>query len=92
MYIILVYDIVFDEKGAKVWRDTFKTCKKYLSHVQNSVFEGELTKSQLFTLKKSLAKTIRKDRDSLIIFNSRDEKWLEKEILGIDNGATDNFI
>lgn len=92
MYIILVYDIVLDEKGAKVWRDTFKTCKKYLSHVQNSVFKGELTKSQLFTLKKSLAKTIRKDRDSLIIFNSRDEKWLEKEILGIDNGATDNFI
>lgn len=92
MYIILVYDIVLDEKGAKVWRDTFKTCKKYLSHVQNSVFEGELTKSQLFTLKKSLAKTIRKDRDSLIIFNSRDKKWLEKEILGIDNGATDNFI
>lgn len=92
MYIILVYDIVLDEKGAKVWRDTFKTCKKYLSHVQNSVFEGELTKSQLFTLKKSLSKTIRKDRDSLIIFNSRDEKWLEKEILGIDNGATDNFI
>lgn len=92
MYIILVYDIVLDEKGAKVWRDTFKTCKKYLSHVQNSVFEGELTKSQLFTLKKSLAKTIRKDRDSLIIFNSRDEKWLEKEILGIDNRATDNFI
>jgi len=75
MYIILVYDIVLDEKGAKVWRDTFKTCK-----------------SQLFTLKKSLAKIIRKDRDSLIIFNSRDEKWLEKEILGIDNGATDNFI
>lgn len=33
MYIILVYDIVLDEKGAKVWRDTFKTCKKYLSHV-----------------------------------------------------------
>ena len=92
MYIILVYDIVLDEKGTKVWRDTFKTCKKYLSHVQNSVFEGESTKSQLFTLKKSLAKIIRKDRDSLIIFNSRDEKWLEKEILGIDNGATDNFI
>jgi|GEM_PF-6556499 len=32
------------------------------------------------------------DRDSLIIFNSRDEKCLEKEILGIDNEDTDNFI
>lgn len=92
MYIILVYDIVLDEKGPKVWRDTYKTCKKYLSHVQNSVFEGELNKSQLFTLKKTLSKIIRKDRDSLLLFISRDEKWLDKEILGINDGATDIFL
>lgn len=92
MYIILVYDIVLDEGGAKVWRNTFKTCKKYLCHIQNSVFEGELNKSQLFTLKKDLANIIRKDRDSLLLFISRDEKWLDKEILGKDDGATDIFL
>ena len=50
MYIILVYDIVMDKQGSKVSRHVFKICKKYLTHVQNSVFEGELTKAQLARL------------------------------------------
>ncbi|CAK7021354.1 MAG: CRISPR-associated endoribonuclease Cas2 [Peptostreptococcus russellii] len=92
MYIILVYDIALDENGAKVWRDTFKICKRYLTHVQNSVFEGEVSKSQLFELKKAFKKVIRKDKDSLIIFSSRDQRWLDKDIFGIDNEDMDNFI
>ena len=92
MYIILVYDIALDENGAKVWRDTFKICKRYLTHVQNSVFEGEISKSQLFELKKAFKKVIRKDKDSLIIFSSRDQRWLDKDIFGIYNEDMDNFI
>ena len=43
MYVILVYDIDLEEKeGQKVLRNVFKICKKYLVHIQNSVFEGEL--------------------------------------------------
>lgn len=92
MYIILVYDISLENGGSKIWRDTYKICKKYLSHVQNSVFEGEISESQLFELKKQLSKTIRKDMDSLILFKSRNERWLEKDILGVDIRATDRFI
>ena len=88
MYIILVYDISLENGGSKIWRDTYKICKKYLSHVQNSVFEGEISESQLF----ELSKTIRKDMDSLILFKSRNERWLEKDILGVDIRATDRFI
>ena len=47
MYIILVYDINLDGTGNKVLRHVFKICKRYLTHVQNSVFEGELTQAQL---------------------------------------------
>ncbi|EUJ51038.1 CRISPR-associated endonuclease Cas2 [Paenilisteria rocourtiae] len=43
MYIILIYDIAQDNGGAKVSRNIFKICKKYLTHVQKSVFEGEIT-------------------------------------------------
>lgn len=92
MYIILVYDISLDENGAKVWRDTYKICKRYLTHVQNSVFEGDVTKSQLFEMKKAFKKVIRKDKDSLIIFSSREQRWLDKDIFGIDNKDMDNFI
>ena len=30
--------------------------------------------------------------DSLIVFKSRDQKRLEKEIIGIERGSTDNFL
>ena len=56
MYVILVYDIKSDQGGAKVLSKTFKTCKKYLMHIQNSVFEGEISESQLLKLKVELNK------------------------------------
>ena len=92
MYVILVYDISLDDNGAKIWRKVYKLCKKYLVHVQNSVFEGEVTKSQLFELKRKLKNILREDLDSLIIFSSRHERWLEKEIIGNTIDSTDNFI
>lgn len=93
MYIILVYDIALDQNGAKVLRHVFKICKKYLSHVQKSVFEGELTKSQLKKLMIELRKWIRDDKDSVIIFKNRNKKWLDKQFLGMDmSDETSNFF
>ncbi len=47
-------------------------CQKYLIRVQKSVFEGELTNSQLFSLRKELKKIIKREEDSIIIyFNTR---------------------
>lgn len=93
MYIILVYDIALDQNGAKVLRHVFKICKKYLSHVQKSVFEGELTKSQLKKLMIELGKWIRDDKDSVIIFKNHNKKWLDKQFLGMDmSDETSNFF
>lgn len=50
MYIVLVYDVSQAENGARRWSRIFKICKKYLTHIQNSVFEGELSKGQLAQL------------------------------------------
>ena len=92
MYVILVYDILADEKGARVSRNTFKICKKYLTHIQKSVFEGDITELNYHKLKTELGKYIRKDKDSLLIFKSRNEKWLEKEFWGIVDDKTSNFF
>ncbi|MGN9165156.1 CRISPR-associated endonuclease Cas2 [Tissierellaceae bacterium HCP3S3_D8] len=92
MYIVLVYDIIADEEGAKVSRNVFKTCKKYLTNIQKSVFEGNLTELNYMRLKTELNKYLRTDRDSLLVFKSRDEKWLEKEFLGIIDDKTSNFF
>lgn len=50
MYVVLVYDISQEKNGAKRWSKVFKISKKYLSHIQNSVFEGEISKPQLSTI------------------------------------------
>ena len=94
MYVILVYDINLENKeGQKILRKVFKTCKKYLVHIQNSVFEGELLESQTIKLKAELDKYIREDKDSVILFKSRSSKWLEKEFLGkVEDDKTDNFL
>ena len=94
MYVILVYDINLEEKeGQRVLRKVFKTCKKYLIHIQNSVFEGELLESQVLTLNSELNQYIRQDKDSVIIFKSRSIKWLDKEFLGMkEEDKTSNFL
>lgn len=92
MYVILVYDIKTDDGGQKILNKTFKTCKKYLYHIQNSVFEGELSESQIIKLQYELNGIIREEKDSIILFKSRNERWLKKEMWGVKDNKTSNFI
>lgn len=94
MYVILVYNINLEQKqGQKVLRNVYKICKKYLVHIQNSVFEGELLESQLIKLKSELNQYIRDDKDSVIVFKSRNKRWMEKMFFGkIEDDKTDNFL
>ena len=80
MYIVLVYDVSKDENGRKRWCHIFKICKKYMTHIQNSVFEGELSKVQLIKMQKELAPYINNELDSVILFKSRQQKWVENKI------------
>jgi CRISPR-associated protein Cas2 len=86
MYIILVYDI-----GEKRVGKMLKLCRKYLCWIQNSVFEGEITEVKLKELTMK-AEYLMKDTDSLILFKSKNEKWLEKEVIGKERSSVDNFL
>ncbi|MFD2616040.1 CRISPR-associated endonuclease Cas2 [Terrilactibacillus laevilacticus] len=92
MYIILVYDISTDGNGAKVLRNVFKICKRYLTNVQKSVFEGEITPPLLEQLRLELKQFIRPEMDSVVVFSSRQEKWLEKSFWGMEDEKTSNFF
>jgi CRISPR-associated protein Cas2 len=87
MYVILVYDI-----GEKRVAKMLKLCRKYLSWIQNSVFEGELSEVQLKELQMNAQKIMKMEKDSLIIFKSRDEKWLDKQVIGKERSSIDNFL
>lgn len=92
MYCILIYDIEMNECGARISRNIFKICKKYMTHIQKSVFEGELTELQYLRLNAELSKYIRKDKDSVIMFKSRNERWLDKEFWGLEDNNMSSFI
>jgi len=87
MYVILVYDM-----GEKRVGKMLKHGRKYLNWIQNSVFEGEITEVKLKEMVLYDAKKImNEDEDSLIIFKSRNERWLDKEVIGQERMSTDNF-
>ena len=92
MYVVLVYDVSKDENGQKRWSHIFKICKKYLSHIQNSVFEGEISVVQLTKMKQELEPYINSRLDSVVIFKSRQQKWLDKELLGKQDDLTDFIL
>ncbi|HOB27917.1 MAG TPA: CRISPR-associated endonuclease Cas2 [Bacteroidales bacterium] len=87
MYVILVYD-VNEKRVAKM----LKLCRKYLNWIQNSVFEGEITEVKLKELIILAEEIMNKEEDSLIIFSSRTEKFLDKQIIGLERSSIDNFI
>lgn len=68
MYVILVYDIHQKRVGKAL-----KICRKYLIHIQKSVFEGNITESKLKALKEELGHLIDTQMDSVIIYHLR--RW-----------------
>lgn len=87
MYIIAVYDV-----GEKRVGKMLKLCRRYLNWIQNSVLEGEITTAQLEKFKFEANAIMEEETDSLIIFKTRQEKWLDKEIVGQERGSLDMFL
>lgn len=87
MYIILVYDIEEKRVGKML-----KLCRRYLNWVQNSVFEGEITEVGLKTLLFEAKEIMNEEKDSIILFQSRQESWLKKVIIGKEKNKLDNIL
>jgi CRISPR-associated protein Cas2 len=87
MYCIVVYD-VNQKRVAKM----LKLCRRYLNWIQNSVFEGQITEVKLKELIHEARQIMVEAEDSLIIFSSREARWLEKQIVGLERNVLDNFL
>jgi len=87
MYVILVYDMGVDRVTKML-----KLCRRYLHWIQNSVFEGEISELKLKELLHEAQQIMDEKHDSLIIFSSRNERWLDKQIIGIERNSIDNFL
>ncbi|MCX7929016.1 MAG: CRISPR-associated endonuclease Cas2 [Patescibacteria group bacterium] len=88
MYYIAVYDVA-EKRVAKM----LKLMRQYLHWIQNSVFEGELSKGKMEELIAKANRLMKKNEDSLIIFEMDSSKFVDKKIFGLDKtDKTSNFI
>jgi len=87
MYVILVYDM----KQQRVGR-MLKLCRRYLHWIQNSVFEGEISEVKLTELLVKARTIMDEEEDSLILFKSRTQQWLEKQVVGRERSSLDTIL
>ena len=83
MFVILTYDI-----KAKRVSKIMKICRKYLTHIQKSVFEGSITEAKLEKLKKEIFSRITPGEDSVIIYEFESVKYSHKDRIGVTNQAS----
>lgn len=86
MFVILVYDI-----NVKRNNKMLKICRRYLNHVQKSVFEGVITEAKLNRLKDEIKTAICKEEDSVAIYEFETLKYSSKEVIGL-NELGDNIL
>ncbi|AIY88343.1 CRISPR-associated endonuclease Cas2 [Thermotoga sp. TBGT1766] len=93
MRVILVYDISTETKeGVRRLNRVRKIARRYLDHVQKSVFEGELTEGEIEKLKFELQCIIDNDEDFVIIYKMPPSIMIERDILTNTDDPTSNFI
>jgi len=69
-----------------------KLCRRYLNWIQNSVFEGAISELKLKELIFEARQIIDESYDSIIIFSSRNERWLDKQVIGLEKNEIDQFL
>lgn len=87
MYVIIVYDIKV-ERVNKV-KGYLRT---QLNWIQNSVFEGEVTPSELAGIKKNLKEIMNKSEDSIIIYTLRTENAMKRDVMGIEKAPIGGIL
>ena len=87
MHVIAIYDV-----GEKRVGKVLKLFRKYLTWIQNSVFQGDITKSKLEELKMNVLDIIVSDYDSVVFFVMRSDKVFKKQFVGKPFDPFDNLL
>jgi CRISPR-associated protein Cas2 len=87
MYYVAVYDVNVDRVGKML-----KIFRKYLTWVQNSVFEGELTDAQFERLKAEAAELMNPEEDAIIFWSVQNRKFVDRDTLGGEKGLVSRML
>jgi len=87
MYVIIVYDV-----GVERVNKVCQFLRQYLNWVQNSVFEGEITESELLKIEIELKRIINPEKDSVTIYILPFEKILKRKYIGTKKSEISSII
>ncbi len=87
MYVIMVYDVKVERIGK-----VRAVGMRYLNWVQNSVFEGELTRAQIRELEHEIKNVIDAEEDSVLIYVLKDNTKFARTILGVDKNPLSDYL
>lgn len=86
MYVIVVYDMEADRTQLML-----KLCRRYLTHVQNSVLEGEISKGDLQRLRGEIDDTLI-EGESVIVYELSSDTLLDRTVYGEDPTEDSRFL
>jgi len=86
MYVVMVYDLEADRT-----QKALKLGRRYLTHVQNSVLEGEISEGDLATLKNEVDDLL-KPGESTIIYELSSDTLLDRTVYGDDPAEDQRFL
>jgi CRISPR-associated protein Cas2 len=85
-YVIVVYDVRADRTSLFL-----KYLRRYLTHVQHSVFEGELTEGTLTELTETL-ETMLESGESVMVYRMASESYVDRIVFGDDPMDDQQFL
>ncbi|GGI97177.1 CRISPR-associated protein Cas2 [Halobellus salinus] len=86
VYVIVVYDMEADRTHKML-----KFLRRYLTHAQNSVLEGDVTEGDLEKIRSGVDDLLNPG-ESTIIYCVSSEKMVERSVFGEDPTADDQFL
>ena len=86
VYVIAVYDVQADRT-----RLFLNYLRRFLVHVQNSVFEGEVTEGELERMRNGL-KDLLEPGESTIIYTVSAEDYVDRTVFGEDPTEDSQFL
>jgi CRISPR-associated protein Cas2 len=86
MYVVLVYDMEADRT-----QKMLRLGRRYLTHVQNSVLEGEITAGDLERLRNRI-EDILQPGESVILYELSSDALLDRTVYGDDPTEDNRFL
>jgi len=87
VYVIVVYDTATERNPA-----VLKTCRRYLHHIQRSVFEGHLSPAQITRFRVAMEGKIDPDYDRILVYTFPPGTQPERHSWGARDSQPDDIL